>query len=64
MALEISSEEKQHYAEVMFNKSYDRLTEEEKTNLQNYYEQEAQYIEIMEYYGESGVSKAVKDIFI
>lgn len=64
MALEISPEEKQHYAEVMFNKSYSRLTEEEKTNLQNYYEQEAQYIEIMEKYGESGVSKAVKDIFI
>jgi len=64
MALEISPEEKEHYANVMYNKSYDRLTEEEKTDLQNYYEYEAQYIEIMEKYGESGVSKAVKDIFI
>jgi hypothetical protein len=64
MALEISPEEKEHYANVMYNKSYDRLTEEEKTDLQNYYEYEAQYIEIMEKYGESGVSKTVKDIFI
>lgn len=64
MALEISPEEKQHYAEVMFNKSYDCLTQEEKTTLQNYYEHEAQYIEIMEKYGDSGVSKAVKDILI
>jgi bacillopeptidase F (M6 metalloprotease family) len=64
MALDISPEEKQHYAEVMYNKSYDRLTEEEKIDLQNYYEQEAQYLEIMEKYGESGVSKAVKNIFI
>jgi hypothetical protein len=64
MALEISPEEKEHYANVMYNKSYDRLTEEEKTDLQNYYEHEAQYIEIMEKYGESGVSKTVKDIFI
>jgi hypothetical protein len=44
MVLEISPEEKQHYAEVMYNKSYDRLTQEEKIDLQNYYEQEAQYI--------------------
>jgi hypothetical protein len=64
MVLEISPEEKQHYAEVMYNKSYDRLTQEEQADLQNYYEQEAQYIEIMEKYGDSGVSKAVKDIFI
>jgi hypothetical protein len=64
MALEISPEEKEHYANVMYNKSYDRLTEEEKTDLKNYYEHEAQYIEIMEKYGDSGVSKAVKDIFI
>lgn len=64
MALEISPEEKEHYAEVMFNKTYARLTQEEQINLQNYYEQEAQYIEIMEKYGDSGVSKAVKDIFI
>lgn len=64
MVLEISPEEKQHYAEVMYNKSYDRLTQEEQADLQNYYEQEAQYIEIIEKYGDSGVSKAVKDIFI
>lgn len=64
MALEMSPEEKQHYAEVMFNKSYDYLTQEEKDNMQNYYEHEAQYIEIMTKYGESGVSKGVKDIFI
>jgi len=64
MALEISPEEKQHYAEVMYNKSYDLLTIEEQADLQNYYEQEAQYLEIMEKYGESGVSKAVKNIFI
>lgn len=64
MALEISPKEKEHYAEVMFNKTYARLTQEEQISLQNYYEQEAQYIEIMEKYGDSGVSKAVKDIFI
>lgn len=64
MALKISPEEKQHYAEVMYNKSYDRLTQEEKIDLQNYYEQEAKYLEVINYYGESGVSQAVKDIFI
>jgi hypothetical protein len=64
MALEISPEEKEHYAEVMFNKTYDRLTLEEQSQLQSYYEQESTYIQTMTEYGESGVSKAVKDQFI
>ena len=64
MALEISPEEKEHYANVMFNKSYDRLSDEEQADLQNYYEHEAQYLEIMNDYGESGVSQAIKNIYL
>jgi hypothetical protein len=64
MVLEISPEEKQHYAEVMYNKSYDRLTQEEKIDLQNYYKHEAQYLEIINKYGEFGVSQVIRDISI
>jgi len=64
MALEMTFEEKEHYAEVMFNKHYDKLTEQEKNNIQSYYEQETEYIEIMTKYGESGISNSIRSIFI
>jgi hypothetical protein len=64
MKAEISSEEKEHYALVMFNKSYDLLSREEQKNLQDYYDYELEYLTTMNYYGEVGVCQTVKNIYL
>lgn len=64
MAEKMSVQEKEHYAEVMFNKSFSNLTDDEKVQIENYYEQESQYIASMTSYEESGISKGVKRLFI
>jgi hypothetical protein len=56
-------DEKEHYAEVMFNKTFDRLTKEEKKNLKSYYEAENQYLETIKKYGESEISQGVKRLY-
>lgn len=59
----MTKNEKEHYAEVMFNKTFDRLTKEEKKNLKSYYEAENQYLETIKKYGESEISQGVKRLY-